>query len=111
MEAEPPEALRAETVDLEGGELVVSWADGHVSRFGLVELRRSCTCAQCRELREREEAIWPRPGVPETIEVTGAELFGAWGLSLRWNDRHEAGVYPWETLRAWCSCEKCRTSS
>jgi DUF971 family protein len=100
----------ARTVDLEGGDtLVIVWADEHVSRFTLVELRRSCTCAQCRELRDRGEAIWPRPGVPETLEVTGAELVGAWGLSLRWNDRHETGIYSWETLRSWCRCELCST--
>jgi DUF971 family protein len=99
----------ARTVDLEGGTLVIVWADEHVSRFTLEELRRSCTCAQCRELRDRGEVIWPKPGVPETLEVTGAELVGAWGLSLRWNDRHETGIYSWETLRSWCRCELCAT--
>ena len=51
----------ARSVDLEVDTLVVVWADEHVSRFGLVELRRSCTCAQCRELRQRGEMIWPKP--------------------------------------------------
>lgn len=101
---------RARSVDVEADSLVVVWADEHVSRFELVELRRSCTCAQCRELRERGEAIWPKPGVPATVEVTGAELVGGWGLSLQWNDRHETGIYRWETLRAWCGCELCTRS-
>jgi prepilin-type processing-associated H-X9-DG protein len=101
---------QASSVDLEGDSVVVVWADGHVSRFGLVELRRGCTCAQCRELRARGQTIWPRPGVPANLEVKGAELMGAWGLSLRWNDRHEAGVYTWEMLRAGCSCELCTRS-
>ena len=89
------------SVSLEGDTLVIVWADEHVSRIALVELRRGCPCAQCRELRDRGETIWPRPGVPDTIEVTGAELAGAWGLSLEWNDRHETGIYPWTLLRAW----------
>jgi DUF971 family protein len=99
----------AKTVDLEDERLRIAWADGHVSRYELVDLRQSCTCAQCRELRDRGEVIWPKPGVPETLEVTGAELVGAWGLSLRWNDRHETGIYSWETLRSWCRCELCVT--
>lgn len=86
---------------------MIVWADEHVSRFGLVELRRRCTCAQCRELRDRGDAVWPRQGTPETLEVTGGELVGAWGLSLRWNDRHETGIYSWETLRSWCRCPVC----
>jgi DUF971 family protein len=100
----------ARSVDLEPEVLVVAWADEHVSRFGLVELRRRCTCAQCLDLRRRGETIWPTPGVPPRLEVTGAELVGAWGLSLRWNDRHETGIYTWETLRAWCGCELCSRS-
>lgn len=101
---------QAKSVDLEADTLVVVWADEHLSRFELVELRRSCTCAQCRELRARGETIWPQPGVPGTLEVSGAELVGGWGLSLRWNDRHETGIYRWETLRTWCRCELCTRS-
>jgi DUF971 family protein len=99
--------IQARSVDLEEKTLVVVWADEHVSRFELVELRRSCTCAECRERRAGGETVWPRPGVPESLEVTGAELAGGWGLSLRWNDRHDTGIYTWETLRAWCRCEGC----
>jgi DUF971 family protein len=97
----------ARSVDLDGDELVIVWGDEHVSRFSLVELRQSCPCAQCRELRARGDEVWPRAGVPDVLEVTDAELAGGWGLSLRWNDRHETGIYPWETLRAWCRCELC----
>ena len=100
----------ARSVDLEGDTLVIVWADEHVSRFGLVELRRRCMCAACRELRAQGETIWPQPGVAETLEVMDAELVGGWGLSLRWNDRHETGIYPWETLRAWCRCNQCTGS-
>jgi DUF971 family protein len=98
---------QAISVDLEADTLVVVWADEHVSQFELVALRRSCTCAQCRELRAQGETIWPKPGVPGILEVTDAELVGGWGLSLRWNDRHETGIYRWETLRTWCRCELC----
>lgn len=98
---------QARSVEVEDGSLVVSWADGHVSRYDLVDLRRRCPCAQCRELRARGEAVWPKPGVPEPLAVVGAELAGGWGLSLQWNDRHETGIYPWDELRSWCACGRC----
>ena len=101
---------QARSVDLEADTLVVVWADEHVSQFELVELRQSCSCAQCRELRVRGEAVWPQQGAPEKLKVTGAELVGGWGLSLRWNDRHETGIYRWETLRSSCGCELCAHS-
>jgi DUF971 family protein len=101
---------QARSVDLEADTLVVVWADEHVSQFELIELRQSCSCAQCRELRVRGEAVWPQQGAPETLEVTGAELVGGWGLSLRWNDSHETGIYRWETLRSSCSCGLCAHS-
>jgi DUF971 family protein len=94
-------------VDIDRSELVVTWADDHLTRFGLIELRRRCTCAQCGELRDRGEPIWPKPGVPDTLQVDDAELIGGWGVSLRWNDRHETGIYPWEVLRSWCKCAEC----
>jgi DUF971 family protein len=100
-------AAQAISVDVETDVLVVVWTDEHESRFELEELRRNCSCAECREARERGSAIWPRPGAPKTLNVTGAELAGAWGLSLRWNDGHDTGIYRWETLRSWCACELC----
>jgi DUF971 family protein len=87
--------------------LVITWADDHVSRYGLVALRRSCTCAQCTEWRKQDAPIWPRPGVPDALAIEDAELAGGWGISIRWNDRHDTGIYTWETLRSWCRCDDC----
>jgi DUF971 family protein len=99
------------TPPLEAGlderHLRLTWADGHVTRIELEELRVRCPCARCREMRETGAAIWPRPGVPEELRAEEAELVGGWGLSIRWNDRHETGIYPWGTLRSWCRCPEC----
>jgi len=38
---------------------------------------------------------------PWSIGYEGAELVGAWGVSLRWNDGHSTGIYAWDVLRAW----------
>jgi DUF971 family protein len=103
-------STQARSVDIGGDGLTIVWSDDHVTRFALQDLRLSCPCAECRDRRARGEALWPREGVPAVLEVTDAELAGAWGLSLTWNDRHETGIFPWETLRAWCPCEVCAAS-
>src|SRR5262245_47909547 len=105
-----PEEAAPEAVDLDRASgLTVRWADGTVSRFGLVELRVNCPCAECRGRREQGEVIWPRRGAPAALEATGAELVGAWGLSLRWNDGHDTGIYAWGMLRAWADAGEERT--
>ena len=35
--------------------LQITWADGHVRRYDIAELRKQCPCANCREKRMAEE--------------------------------------------------------
>jgi DUF971 family protein len=85
--------------------LTITWPDGAVTRFELEDLRRNCTCAECRGLREQGLEIWPKPGAPIPLEARDAELVGGWGLSIRWNDGHDTGIYAWSVLRAWAGLE------
>jgi ATP-binding protein involved in chromosome partitioning len=97
-----PEEPAPISVDLDRTSgLTVRWADGTETGFGLEELRVNCPCAECRGRREQGHPAWPGPGAPQPLEATGAELVGAWGISLRWNDRHETGIYAWGLLRHW----------
>lgn len=81
--------------------VTVEFADGASARFELVELRRACPCATCRALRDRGEAVWPRPASPEPLSIRDAGLHGGWGLALTWNDGHRTGIYPFDSLRRW----------
>jgi DUF971 family protein len=100
-EAEPPTKVE---LDREQG-LVVQWADGTGARFTLMELRLNCPCAECRGRREQGLEAWPTPGAPPRLAATGAELVGGWGLSIRWNDGHQTGIYAWGILRAWADLD------
>ncbi|MBV8304163.1 MAG: DUF971 domain-containing protein, partial [Acidimicrobiia bacterium] len=42
-----------------------------------------------------------KPTNKKPLRAEGAELVGAWGVSLRWNDGHSTGIYAWDVLRAW----------
>jgi DUF971 family protein len=85
--------------------VTVTFDDGHVCVFALDELRRVCPCATCRSWRDQGQASWPRPGSPDSLSVESAELVGAWGLSITWNDGHSTGIYPWDSLRQWCDAD------
>ena len=79
----------------------LTYLDGHEARFDLVTLRQGCPCATCRGLRDRGDQAWPRPGSPEPLRIDDAQLHGAWGLAITWNDGHTTGIYPFEALRKW----------
>jgi DUF971 family protein len=90
------------SIDVERDESVtLTYVDGHVARFDLVTLRQGCPCATCRGLRDHGEVAWPRPGSPTPLRIDDAELHGAWGLSITWNDGHATGIFPFESLRRW----------
>ena len=96
-------AASAVDVDVEREVAVtVTFDDGAVCRYELVDLRRGCPCATCRNLRDSGQTAWPRPGSPEPLTIVDAELVGAWGISFTWNDGHATGIYPWDALRTWC---------
>jgi DUF971 family protein len=81
--------------------VTITYTDGYVASFDLPALRRGCPCATCRDLRERDQEAWPRPGSPLPLTIDTAELHGAWGLNITWNDTHATGIFPFEALRRW----------
>jgi len=88
-------------IDRELGHLEASFDDDVVCRVPLETLRRWCPCAACRGRRDQGLEAWePRPG-SAPLSVTHAELSGAWGLSIRWNDGHDTGIFPWTSIRRW----------
>ena len=78
--------------------VTITWADGTVDVFALADLRRACTCAECRGRRERGQPVGPRPGEEAGLTVVSAELVGGWGMSFSWSDGHHAGIYAWDVL-------------
>lgn len=83
--------------------LTIEWSDGLRGSIGLTDLRNACPCAACRGRRDQGLEVWPagRTGTAATLQIVDAELVGAWGLSVRWQDGHDTGIYPWDSLRRW----------
>lgn len=88
--------------------VVIVWADGHRSRFPNRYLREHCPCAACRETAEPKRSL-PVRGASDLYPV-GIGVVGRYALHFEWSDRHDTGIYRYETLRALCPCEACTTS-
>ena len=43
--------------------------------------------------RDRNLAVWPLASSPRPLLITDAELVGAYGMSITWNDGHSTGIY------------------
>ena len=93
---------RAEETDVQRDVgVTITYADGYVAHFDLMTLRLGCACAACRGLRERGQDVWPMPTSPLPLRIDDAELHGAWGLRITWNDTHSTSIFPFEALREW----------
>lgn len=89
------------TIDRPNGVIRLAFEDGPVGSIGLAELRLGCPCAACRKARQFGRSTWvPRSG-EAFPSVRGAELVGAWGLSITWDDGHATGIYPFTSLAEW----------
>jgi DUF971 family protein len=86
-------------------ELRIRWTGGQSSVIPLVELRRACPCAACRE--ERERAAVPTSALPtiaspaqqeRQAQASRAELVGSYALRIVWQDGHDTGIYDYALL-------------
>jgi DUF971 family protein len=96
------------------GVMRVLWDDGHESRYAYPDLRRACPCATCREQQARPQQnpfqiLTTAP--PLTLEPTHLSAVGNYALNIEWSDGHHTGIYPWDLLRALCSCPQCKKAA
>ena len=89
-------------------ELGITWDDGHQSVFTLAYLRRTCPCARCQVSPKDAEGQLMLPGA-EAIRAQAVDPVGRYGIRFIWSDRHQTGIYTYDTLRQHCPCAECRT--
>jgi DUF971 family protein len=95
--------------------LMITWDDGHESIYLYEDLRESCPCARCNDLRKsNKDGKLPfkraiRLGAPlGKIRPQKTEPVGLYAIRFKWNDKHDTGIYSFELLRKLCACEKCQ---
>jgi DUF971 family protein len=99
------------SLDLKRDErLLIRWQDGTTCVYPVSLLRARCPCAQCKTIRQDNEA--PKPKRPkltilpgnhsEPLSALSAELVGNYALKIEWSDRHGSGIYSFRYLREIC---------
>ena len=87
------------TVDRPESRLTLGFDDGVSGSIDLAKLREACPCATCRAARQAGRPVVAALG--GTPSVRDAELVGAWGLGIAWDDGHATGIYPFAALHEW----------
>jgi DUF971 family protein len=98
-------------LDLKRDErLLIHWQDGVVSTYPVSLLRARCPCAQCKTIRQEQDAqAAAKPKRPKLTILPGdhsaplsalsAELVGNYAIKIEWSDRHGSGIYSFRYLR------------
>jgi ATP-binding protein involved in chromosome partitioning len=90
--------------------LRIVWGDGHTSEYVPRTLRLACRCAGCIE-ETTGRAILDPARVPQGVYPIEIRYVGRYALHFNWSDGHSTGIYPFELLRAICTCEECAAAA
>lgn len=77
--------------------LEVNWAEGHLARIPVRELRLSCQCAGCVDEFTRVRTLNPAT-VPLDLTITAMNLVGNYAVKFTFSDGHDTGIYSWDHL-------------
>lgn len=103
--------MRPASYQVIGDELVVLWDDGHESYYRLDDLRRACPCAVCSgepDLFGRMSKGPTQVHRRESFQLGSIDPIGNYAIQPNWLDGHSYGIWTFERLRSWCSCQGCR---
>lgn len=78
--------------------LSITWTDGKETRLDVVELRRRCPCANCKDEWTRAARLKPED-VADTVRPIRIETVGAYALKIAFSDGHSTGIYTFSSLR------------
>ncbi len=99
------------TVDRAQRRMTIRWNDEHASVYSLEYLRAICPCAHCDTTKHggpSNDSMTPERFAD--IAVLDVTEVGRYALRFVWSDRHDAGIYGYEYLRAKCPCDLCSKS-
>ena len=78
--------------------LVIEWEDRHETRYSASQLRKLCPCARCVDELTGRPLLDPA-SVPDDLQQLDVALVGNYGLSVRFADGHDTGIFPFRMLR------------
>ena len=95
-----------------GEGVIITWSDGHVSRYTFPYLRDHCPCATCNDERGRRAQDQTRsaellPMYKPRVTAKSATSVGNYAIQIQFSDSHSTGIYSFAALREMCPCEAC----
>ena len=78
-------------------EVVITWADGAVTKIAMDTLRARCPCAGCVD--EWTGALRIRPEDVEGVTVKSMTQVGNYAFSATFSDGHATGIFTYKRLR------------
>ncbi|MFK7873763.1 MAG: DUF971 domain-containing protein [Oligoflexales bacterium] len=76
--------------------LGITWTDQKEQHFDVVELRRQCPCAHCKDEMTGAQKEFT---VQETLRPKHIASNGRHALTIEFDDGHKTGIYLFEKLR------------
>ena len=84
---------------LPNGEIGIVWSDGTESYLSGHTVRCACRCATCVDEMTGRKVLQDNR-VPQQVHAVEIYPVGNYGVSIRWSDGHDTGIYTFERLRS-----------
>ena len=78
--------------------ITIEWDDGHETTYSAAQLRRLCPCARCVDERTGKRTLQPE-SIPDDMTQVALQLVGNYAISVRFEDGHDTGIFPFGMLR------------
>ena len=91
-------------IEISGASITIHWSDAHISIYDSKYLRVNCGCAECVEEWSHRQLLDPAT-VPADIQAEDHMIVGRYAVQFLWSDAHYTGIYPFDMLRALCTCD------
>lgn len=86
-------------ISFDDTELQISWKDGFISKYPLLDLRKKCPCATCRGGHGGK--VGAATSHISSIRLISWTKVGRYAISIVWSDYHNTGIYSYDNLRAY----------
>lgn len=85
-------------INADASAISIAWPDGTTSTVGNFDLRLRCRCAVCVDEFSGEQKLHPEHIRPD-IAALEVKPLGNYAISVKWNDGHATGIYPWLRIK------------
>jgi ATP-binding protein involved in chromosome partitioning len=86
-------------IDFNAKHIVLTWADGKISRVDNHALRLHCGCANCVDEMTNERKI-SATDISDKICAMEVKTIGNYAVQIKWSDGHDTGLYPFNMIRS-----------